>query len=299
MAGSARAWGRLLRLSLAPSAVADVLAGHVACSGAWRPSEWLGLALASLCLYHGGLALNDWADRAHDARTRPGRALPSAALDPRHALTVALLLLALGAALAALLLPAPARWIPVALLAAILVYDLLPRGAWTGPLLLGTCRGLNLALGWAAAGPLDARAWVPLSIYALYVIAASRIGRLEDGPQETIAASRLRAPFALASAALLALAWAPWNAALAPALRLVAVAAAVATQAALVGVLTRSHPWTRSEVEALTGALLRRLLVCSALIALSAGTQAGALAAGLILCGYPFAFFLRRIFPPS
>jgi 4-hydroxybenzoate polyprenyltransferase len=98
------AWGRLLRLSLAPSAAADVLAGAVVVS-AGLPHELGRLALVTLgalCVYHGGMALNDWADRAEDARLRPERPLPRGEIAPASALLAALALLALGPALSAL-----------------------------------------------------------------------------------------------------------------------------------------------------------------------------------------------------
>ncbi len=72
------AWGRLLRLSLAPSAAADALAGITI--GAWGAfpldARVLLSAAGSLCVFHGGMALNDWADREGDARTRPDRPIP-------------------------------------------------------------------------------------------------------------------------------------------------------------------------------------------------------------------------------
>src|SRR5882672_4413105 len=95
------AYGRLLRLSLAPSAAADIAAGVVLASGLWPASgkPWL-LMLASLCVYHGGMALNDWADRAADAQSRPTRPIPSGAISARVALVLALALLLTGPVLA-------------------------------------------------------------------------------------------------------------------------------------------------------------------------------------------------------
>ena len=88
------ALGRLLRLSLLPSALADVLVGVVlGAGGTWPSGSGAGwLLLASLGVYHGALALNDWADRDEDAQARPDRPLPAGQVSPRSAL-------ALGAAL--------------------------------------------------------------------------------------------------------------------------------------------------------------------------------------------------------
>src|SRR5690606_29795536 len=81
----AAAFGRLIRVSLFPTAVADVLAGLLVGGGGAFPGVGATSALvgASLLVYHGGLALNDWADREHDARTRPDRPLPSRAIPAR------------------------------------------------------------------------------------------------------------------------------------------------------------------------------------------------------------------------
>jgi len=96
------ALGRLFRLSLAPSAAADAAAGLLFGAAAWPSggAPWL-LMGGSLAVYHGGMALNDWADRRIDARVRPGRPIPSGAVPAAAALALALGLLALGPLLAA------------------------------------------------------------------------------------------------------------------------------------------------------------------------------------------------------
>ena len=103
MRDAVRAWGRLLRLSLAPTAVADVVAGAlVARRGVLpEPATLALLAGGSLCVYHAGMALNDWRDRAADAATRPDRPLVSGAIRPGAALAVVVLLNVLGVGLAA------------------------------------------------------------------------------------------------------------------------------------------------------------------------------------------------------
>ena len=59
------AYARLLRISNAPTALADVWMGYAVANGRLEPTrELLLLSLASLCLYHAGMALND----LHDAR---------------------------------------------------------------------------------------------------------------------------------------------------------------------------------------------------------------------------------------
>ena len=69
------AYAKLLRLSNAPTAVADVWMGYAVATGRLEPTLPLALmTAASLCLYHGGMALNDAIDADRDEienRRRP------------------------------------------------------------------------------------------------------------------------------------------------------------------------------------------------------------------------------------
>lgn len=304
-----RIFGRLLRLSLSATAVADVAAGVVLGAGGWPggPAPW-ALILASLAVYHGGMVLNDWADRAHDARTRPERPLPSGAVLPGAALGLALALLVLGPALAASVdLRAGAALGLAALFAA--TYDLAPRHAWLGPALLGLCRALNLGAGLlfglgARPGGRGLEAlvlFVPLA-YGLYVFLVSRLGRLEDR-EDDLAARRVHPRWLVTAAALVLFAPALVAGALPgdrPALR-VGLGALVAACGA-VGLLRhawRAQEWTPALVGRTMGMALRRLLVFTACVALAGNGRAGLLVALLILAGYPVSHALRRVFPPS
>jgi hypothetical protein len=57
--------------------------------------------------------------------------------------------------------------------------------------------------------------------------------------------------------------------------------------------------WSSGDLTSATGLALRRLLVFTAAVALSAGGSASWIVAGAILCGYPVSFALRGVFPPS
>lgn len=333
------AWGRLLRLSLAPSAAADIAAGL--CLGAWGtlPARGEGALLiaASLCVYHGGMALNDWADREADARTRPDRPVPSGAVSPRGALGAGVALLLVGCALAFLTTPAAGLAL-TAVAACAAYYDVAGRGPWRGPLLLALCRGGNLAsgvlLGVHLAMPEGAPgaprlAWIACALYAGYVLSASRLGRLEDDEDEGALGARPRRALALAAACLLAvpaaslLPLAPLPPPAAGATD-VAVALPVRLLPWLVAPLGAWHlitealrpSWTRALVGRATGMALRRLLVftaCCALVAVLPAIQAAErgldwpdaggvpwlLVAGGILLGYPLSHALRRVFPPT
>ncbi len=309
---TALAWGRLLRLSLAPSAVADAVAGCVLGAGGWPcGTAPLVLALASLAVYHGGLVLNDWADREADRRTRPERPLPSGRIAPGAALACGLGLLALGAFLAlqagrtsGLLLGA------VAGLA--LFYDLAGRGPWTGPLLLGLCRAGNLGAGVALGLTLGGRAAGPLGVlaipcaYGAYVFVVSRLGRLEDGADAGPLGRRPARLLALAGLLLLALPLLPVPTPPDPGAaglgRLRPALAGLVAAAGAFGLLRlalRTAAWTRGDVLRAMGVALRRLIVFDAAVALLSGTVSGLVAGGSLLLGLPLSFALRRVFPPS
>ncbi|HEX6882573.1 MAG TPA: UbiA family prenyltransferase [Planctomycetota bacterium] len=313
-AGALLAWGRLLRLSLTPSALADIAAGVVLGAGAWpggaRPFL---LMAASACVYHGGMALNDWADRAEDARGGRPRPIPSGAIRPPAALVLALALLLAGPLVAWAV--APRCGLVLGLVAACAaLYDLAGRGPLRGPLLLAACRAGNLGAGLALASTL-----VPFRVllllaplaYGLYVFLVSRLARLEDADP---AAGALRpAPSLLAMIlALLALggvaaflaahlsgaeaAGVPtWTLGLLPITLALAGARGLGRSLASLGFA----PWQAADVQRVAGMGLRRLLVASAALALGAGTPAGVVVAALILCGYPLSFALRRVFPPT
>ncbi len=303
-----KAWGRLLRLSLAPTAAADIAAGVVFGSrGAWidGAAPWLLIA-ASLAIYHGNLAVNDWHDRDHDARTRPLRPLPSAAIRPASALSVGVALVALGIALAFLADPACGRWMGGVALAA-LAYNTIGRGAWTGPILLAACRAGNLGAGlnlarWVGVESIETPqvAWL-CGLYFAYVFTLSRLGRMEDAED---AAPLRRRPALYLSVCALVLVCVPFVPRWPPAglARGLALAIAAAAAVGLARAAWSTPDWDRAKVERAMGLTLRRLLVFAAAIAILAVQPivlAPVAVALAILCGYPLSRSLRRVFPPS
>jgi len=306
-----RAIGRLLRLSLAPSALADVAAGIVfANAGVWPAGGgpfWL--MASSACVYHGALALNDWRDREHDARTRPSRPIPSGAVAPGFALALGVSLLLCGPLLARQHSDAAALWsLVLGLLATF--YDLAGRGAWLGPALLALCRSANLGLGLyfarpESAAPIEpAAALIPMALYAMYVLRVSQLGRLEDGEERVLNSQRARG---LVMSAALMLVFvpllppfsaqgAPWVA------RGVSMALAWPAAFSLARCAFASRTWSRADVERAMGLALRRLLIFAAALAALAwrAPQLDALlVAAAILFGYAISAQLRRVFPPS
>lgn len=312
---SARALGQLLRLSLLPTALADAAAGLLlGARGHWPDGSapWL-LMGGSACVYTGALALNDWADREHDARTRPQRPIPSGAIAPGFALALALALLCGGAALGWSAGSAGRGLVAIALAAAL--YDLAGRGAWTGPLLLAFCRAGNLATATAlghvlaGGGPFPPESAVPIALYGTYVFSIARLGRMEDGEAALAPGpSGARAPWSafadapsfwlwIAFGCLAGAGLPPWNRApelveFAPVL--IGIGAAIG-----LGVEARREEWTRAQIIAAMGVALRRLLGFSAAVALLWGTTHALVAAVAILACMPLSYFLRRLFPPS
>ncbi|HIF40039.1 MAG TPA: hypothetical protein EYQ74_02925 [Planctomycetes bacterium] len=304
------AYARLLRLSLAPSAAADVavgvLLGH---AGRWPGgiTPWL-LVGASLLIYHGAMALNDWADRDEDARTRPDRPIPSGAVSAGAARCLGWTLPALGVALAGSI-----SWqlgLGYLLLASCaMTYDLKGRGPWRGPLLLGLCRGGNLALGMALAwtsAPSGPRA-APLlclaapALYAAFIVSVSLLGRLEDGqggdldhrPGRYVRA----AAAALCATPALGILIAPPPTSLA---WIACTGLAVASGLWLLNAIPQAG-WTRALVGQAMGRALRSTLPFSAALALlHAGESSAARWVVLaVLAAVPLSHALRRVLPPS
>ena len=295
--------GRLVRVSLFPTAVADVLAGLLVAGAGTFPGARATLALvaASLLVYHAGLALNDWADREHDARTRPERPIPAGELSPRAVLAGVVVADVAAVLLAASVAPRAGAWVAGIAIAAA-AYDLVGRGRTLGPALLALCRAMNLSVGLvlatAAGGP-PAAAWALPVLYGAYVFVVSRLGRLEDGEDEDLAGGRPTRLLRGAAALLLLPVLVP-----VPSAGLLdrgaALALLIAGAAGLLQRAATTETWTRGLVGASMGLALRRLLLFTAASALLGGTWTAWLTAALLLAlGYPTARALARRFPPS
>ena len=306
------ALGRLLRLSLAPSALADVAAGIVfANQGHWPagPGPFYLMA-SSACVYHGAMAVNDWHDRKHDARTRPSRPIPSGEIQADTALAIGVSLLVIGPLLALLQSKEAASW-SFSLGALALIYDLGGRGSWVGPSLLALCRAGNLGLGLCFASGAFAlpmpysSALLPLLLYALFVLQVSQLGRLEDG--EAVDLSRRMPKLLMLSAAVLLTAvplLPAFGAAEHTSLggRLVALAIAWPASFTLAYAALKESEWTRNKIERAMGMCLRRFLMFSAALAALSWSPPvfdALIVACLILAGYAVSARLRKVFPPS
>jgi 4-hydroxybenzoate polyprenyltransferase len=178
-AASRRAWLQLVRPANLVTAAADACAGFALALPAAPPAALPWLVGASVCLYAGGVVLNDVADAALDARERPERPIPSGCVARAPAALVGGSLLALGVGCAALA-GGGAGVVALVLAACVLTYDFLAKGRpLAGPLVMGACRGLDLAMGLAVVPALLAgRWWLALAPLA-YVAAITAVSRGE------------------------------------------------------------------------------------------------------------------------
>jgi 4-hydroxybenzoate polyprenyltransferase len=153
---TAHAYLELVRGPAVLSVLGDTAAGAAAAGSPLTGRRAL-LPLASACLYAGGMALNDWADRDLDAVERPERPIPSGRVPADRALAVAVGLHAAGLAVAALAGGRRSLAVAVPLAACVWLYDARLRDGPAGPGAMAACRGLDVLLG-AGAGRLRAAA---------------------------------------------------------------------------------------------------------------------------------------------
>lgn len=151
-----RAWLQLMRVPNLFTVPGDPLAGAciaIACGAGVQPAAVFFVVLSSMLLYIAGLLSNDYFDLEVDRRERPSRPLPSGAISPAAALAASVMLGVIGVA-AAFLGGRQAGWVALILFGAIAFYNVAgKRIAFFGPLNMGLCRGLSLAMGGAVAQP--------------------------------------------------------------------------------------------------------------------------------------------------
>ncbi|MFJ3929033.1 SCO3242 family prenyltransferase [Streptomyces sp. NPDC090029] len=173
-------WAELLRLPAGLTVPGDALTGASATGGTPHRRTWLAAA-ASLCLYHAGMALNDYADRDQDAGERPERPLPSGRVSPGTALTASGTLAAAGLLLAARA-GRPALLVAGTLTVTAGAYDLGLKHHALGPAVMATARGLDLLLGAAATDPVSfRRALAPAAALGAHTWAVTAVSRQEAG----------------------------------------------------------------------------------------------------------------------
>lgn len=172
----------LVRAPAALTVLGDSMVGAHAAALPFGPRRWL-LPLASVFLYSGGMALNDYADRALDAVERPERPIPSGRISAPRALAVASGALAAGLGMAAAGGGRRAVAVAAPLTAAICLYNLAAKSTPAGPLSMAACRGLDVLLG-AGGAPAALPAAAVMALHTGGVTAQSR-GEVHGGSRGT------------------------------------------------------------------------------------------------------------------
>jgi 4-hydroxybenzoate polyprenyltransferase len=217
------------RISNLPTVWTNVIAGAVIAGGARRAGDIVLIALAMSAFYVGGMYLNDFFDRAIDARERPTRPIVAGEIAAGTVAAIGFGLLGLGIVLMIPFGLAAMLW-GIALVAAIVLYDVWHKGNALGPTIMGLCRALvYFGAGAAIMGQASGHVSLALAIGAA-VLAAHTAGITYAARQENLDTIGSFWPLALLTAPLIAALPAiasGWTVPLAVALLLAADAAAV------------------------------------------------------------------------
>lgn len=145
------AYLQLFRIPNVFTAIADVVMGFLFVQLLPQPVQQLLLLVGSTCLlYTGGMVLNDVFDLQQDTAERPDRPLPSGRIDAAWAKKLGLGMLIGGVLLA--LVASPTSGIVAFILAvAIYLYDGVLKQTPVAPIVMGSCRFLNVLLGMSVA----------------------------------------------------------------------------------------------------------------------------------------------------
>ncbi len=187
-----RGWAILVRLPNLPTPLADVGLGACACLAAGiQVPLWALIAacLATLGFYAGGMVLNDWCDRSEDALSRPDRPIPAGQISAVSALLAGCAMLAFGCCMALGI-----DWLPgkkalsgpigFALAGMILLYDSWAKQTLLGPLVMGSCRALNVLFGATVGNWGPQSDWwllfLPAAISGLYICGVTWFARTEE-----------------------------------------------------------------------------------------------------------------------
>jgi 4-hydroxybenzoate polyprenyltransferase len=164
------------------------------------------LIVASVCLYAGGVVLNDVFDRRVDAVERPERPIPSGRVSTTAAagLGAALLLTGIVTAAAA---SGTSGIVAAGVASFVLLYDArAKRHPIAGPICMGACRGLNLLLGVSVSTPALQGQWMIGSLSMIYIAAVTAVsrGEVHGGRRETATLALISLAFVLAGLTALA-----------------------------------------------------------------------------------------------
>lgn len=180
------AYLELARASNLPTCWSNVLVGCAfAGLAGWSLPVVVALLVAVSAFYVGGMALNDVRDAAFDARTRPGRPIPSGRISRRAAFWFGAACIGGALAVSAALGTETLVW-GGALATAIVIYDQTHKDWTASAALMGLCRGLIYPWSASALGApvgaagsdrlLMAAAMLTVYITLVTLVAASEVG---------------------------------------------------------------------------------------------------------------------------
>ncbi len=167
---------RLARPANLVTAAADIVAGGVISKAPANSVGWL--VGASVCLYAGGVVLNDFFDRRLDAVERPERPIPAAVVSATTAAVFGAVLLLMGVALG-LRASHISGIIAASIAFTALLYNAWAKKSASGPVIMGLCRALNLLLGLSAVYAVLVHLWPLAFIPLVYVLAITSLSRGE------------------------------------------------------------------------------------------------------------------------
>jgi 4-hydroxybenzoate polyprenyltransferase len=180
-AGTLRAYLELVRLPNLFTAAADVLAGYLtvaAVTGAFDGQHLTYLLVSTVCLYAGGVALNDYFDEPVDRVERPERPLPSGRVSRSAARRLVVGLFVMACLTAASVGPV-SLLLALAIVFAASLYDAVGKRTAVGPLNMGLCRFLNFLLGVSASPELlEPRVYLAF-VLMVHVIGVTLVSRGE------------------------------------------------------------------------------------------------------------------------
>ena len=179
-----RNYAELSRLSNIPTVLSNVLVGcAIGASGQAIPGATIAaLSAAMMLMYIAGMGLNDYFDTEIDRVERPGRPIPSGRISRRGALIFTIICFALSTAIMSFQ-ALPSLLFSFALMACIVMYDLIHKKFASSVVLMGLCRGLvYLAAASAIAWPVSLNIALTLAfVITVYIVLLTMIARGEAG----------------------------------------------------------------------------------------------------------------------
>ena len=179
-----RNYAELSRLSNLPTVLTNVLVGcAIGASGQAIPGATIAaLTAAMMLMYIAGMGLNDYFDTEIDRVERPGRPIPSGRISRRGALIFTIICFALSTAIMSFQ-ALPSLLFSFALMACIVMYDLIHKKFASSVVLMGLCRGLvYLAAASAIAWPVSLNIALTLTfVITVYIVLLTMIARGEAG----------------------------------------------------------------------------------------------------------------------